>query len=124
MTNDEKILKLRQIDGLDVDTGLKTISGMVGPYLKVLGLLVKMDGNDKGLFAKQLADGDTEAFRTSVHGYKSALANIGAMKLSDDAKALETAAKENNRDFIDANVSNFADGVSNLAANIKNVLDQ
>jgi len=123
LTNDEKLLKLRSVDGLDVDAGLKTLSGMTGAYIKVLGILVKMDNNDEGLFEKQLEENDIEAFRTSVHGYKSALANIGALTLSEAAKALEMAAKENDRGFIDANLTAFENGVGSLAAELKDILE-
>jgi len=123
LTNDEKILKLREIDGLDVDAGLKILSGMTGPYLKVLGILIKMDANDKGVFESQLESGDTEAFRTSVHGYKSALANIGAMSLSEKAKELEIAAVGGDRAFIDEHLSAFENGVSDLASKLKAILE-
>lgn len=46
---------------------------------------------------------DTENYRILVHGIKSSSLNIGFSNLSEKAKALEMAAKENDWDFITKN---------------------
>ncbi|MCL2634328.1 MAG: Hpt domain-containing protein [Oscillospiraceae bacterium] len=124
MTNEEKLLAVRQIDELDVDAGLRTISNLVGAYLKVLGILVKMNINDEGKFEALLAENDYEAFRTLIHGYKGALANIGASELADKARVLEVAAIDNDRSVIDEKLNEFKDGVTALAIKLKDILGE
>jgi len=122
LTNDEKILAVRKIDGLDVDAGLKTIANMVAPYLRVLGTFVRNVERDKDLLDNQLAAGNTEDFRTSVHGYKSALGNIGAIQLSEEAYKLEKAVIDNDRSFIDDNLPAFKEGIFKLAKSLEEIL--
>jgi len=51
----------------------------------------------EGLYTKlnELGEKDVESFRITVHGMKSALNNIGETNLSETARKLEQAAKEN-----------------------------
>ena len=50
---------------------------------------------------------DIKKFVVDVHGIKSTSASVGAMELSELAKALETAGKENNKEFIDEHINHF-----------------
>jgi HPt (histidine-containing phosphotransfer) domain-containing protein len=118
MTNEEKIAALRQVEGLDTDAGLKVIANMIPAYLRILGLFAKNYERDKA----ELDTDDTEAFRTTVHGYKSGLAGIGALGLSEMACGLEEAAKSGDRGYIDANLPEFKAAVSAFSAKITEVL--
>ncbi|MDR0223067.1 MAG: hypothetical protein LBI38_06005 [Oscillospiraceae bacterium] len=122
MTNDEKILALRGIDELDVDAGLRVIANMTAPYLKVLRIAVKTEANDKGVLDRLLAEEKYDDFRVIVHGYKSALANIGALKLSATAKELEIASTEKNRAEIDGKLPGFLSRFGALTENLKEIL--
>ena len=121
--NNRKIEALRLIDGLDVDFGLKTIANMTAAYLRVLGTLVASQRRDKDLLANQLDENDIESFRTSIHGAKSALSNIGAFKVSELAQELEDAAADNDRATIEAKLPAFKESVTTLTESIAKVLD-
>lgn len=53
--------------------------------------------------------GDIKSFVIDVHGVKSSSASIGAIELSEMAKQLEFAGKEENFEFIDSHMDNFVD---------------
>jgi signal transduction histidine kinase/CheY-like chemotaxis protein len=67
--------------------------------------------NDSKIKLKQLPEcleaGNIKLFTTYVHALKSAAANVGEMKLSELADALESAAKRNKSDFINENIGAF-----------------
>jgi HPt (histidine-containing phosphotransfer) domain-containing protein len=59
---------------------------------------VKNDRSDD--LEKFLADGDLDNYRITIHSLKSTSLTIGAVALSQAAKALEMACKEGNVDFV------------------------
>ncbi|MCL2081127.1 MAG: response regulator [Oscillospiraceae bacterium] len=72
----------------------------------------------KAVAALENADLDGEeglrAFTVTVHGIKSALANIGEKKLSETAQKLEAAGRENDTGFIESTVPGFLNGLRAL----------
>jgi signal transduction histidine kinase/CheY-like chemotaxis protein len=64
------------------------------------------------------ADGDWRLFATTAHGIKSALANIGEKRLSEAAASLEQAGRENERDYIAANVEAFVSELTTLVKSL------
>ena len=52
------------------------------------------------LLRELAAQADLSGYRTEVHGLKSAAANIGAMEVSNLARAQENAAAQGDREFI------------------------
>jgi HPt (histidine-containing phosphotransfer) domain-containing protein len=123
MNEQEKLDALRRIEGLHVDTGLKTIANMASAYLRVLGLYIKKQAQDEGLLNSQLNNSDFEAFRTTIHGYKSALANIGATMLSEKAARLEEAAKDEDSEYIGEHLELFEYEAKRLSDSLKAVLE-
>jgi HPt (histidine-containing phosphotransfer) domain-containing protein len=124
MTNDDKILALRRIEDLDVDAGLKVIAGMIPVYLRLLRLFVKNHERDKDLLDNQLAADDLRGFRVSIHGYKSSLGNLGALGYSEMALALEKAAMDNDREFIDREFDEFKKSIAEFAQSLRAVLGE
>ncbi|MDR0983960.1 MAG: response regulator [Ruminococcus sp.] len=61
----------------------------------------------KKLMSEQLAAKDLKAFSITVHGIKSACANIGEKECSRLAEELELAAKENNLKYVMQNYPSF-----------------
>jgi HPt (histidine-containing phosphotransfer) domain-containing protein len=47
-----------------------------------------------------VAKGDIESYRIAIHSLKSTSLTIGAVQLSEMAKALEIACKENNVEYV------------------------
>jgi len=124
LTNEEKIAALRQIPGLDVSAGLAVIANMEAPYLRILGLFVKNWGTNESKLDEEFCEtqDELEGFRTLIHGYKSALGNLGALELAEKAFSLETSAKNNNRAAIEQPLSEFKSGVSQLVAAVERIL--
>ena len=83
---------------LDVATGLGYCMNDKAFYREMLDEYVKNDRSDD--LEKFLADGDLDNYRITIHSLKSTSLTIGAVALSQAAKALEMACKEGNVDFV------------------------
>jgi CheY-like chemotaxis protein len=98
-TDSEFLSELYKVDEIDVEIGLKRVSGMEDMYRETIDLFSeKLVTDCIGMYDK-LNYGDISGFAISIHAMKSALSTIGAMSLSETALRLETAAKGNDFDF-------------------------
>jgi len=70
----------------------------------------------EGLYAKinELGEKDMELYRVTVHGSKNALNNIGETKLSETARKLEMAAKENDVAVLSNETPAFIDALKSV----------
>lgn len=85
-------------DVLDVATGLGYCMNDKSFYKEMLAEYIQNDhSSDLENFFKK---NDFENYRIVIHSLKSTSLTIGAVKLSAAAKALETACKEGNVDFV------------------------
>lgn len=66
--------------------------------------------------------GDLENYRIQVHALKSTSMSIGALKVSEDAKALEMAAKEQRIDYIEENHAGLINEYKELLNQLHGVL--
>ncbi|MDR1732536.1 MAG: response regulator [Synergistaceae bacterium] len=102
---DDPLFPLGGVAGIDLSLGLSRTGGDRDLYMTVLRSFLDVLGDKEDLIAASLADSrygeegqdnsvaeHRERYRIEVHGLKSALANIGAMPLSDAARTLEQAA--------------------------------
>ena len=98
-TKDTKAECELQIPELDVEKGILYCNGKE-QYIRILrGYCDDWDSTStlaETLFEKQ----DWKNYTIAVHGMKSAMRSIGAMQLSEKARLLEYAGKENRIDFI------------------------
>lgn len=109
----EKITELNTKIGLEycVDEGFYT--DVVKEYVKA----------DKTLKLKQFRDEkDWDNYKTTVHALKSTSLMIGAVAISEEAKALEMAAKNGDTDYILAHHSAMLDRYAGLIERLKAVL--
>ena len=85
-------------DFLDEATGLAYCMNDQNFYKEMLGEYVSADKTEELMeaFSKE----DFEYYRITVHAVKSTSLTIGAIKVSEDAKALEMACKGGNLDFV------------------------
>ena len=83
---------------LDTEKGLQYCVHDEDFYLEMIEIYVK--GEKIREIAEAYAVEDWEDYETYVHALKSTSLNIGATALSEHAKALEYAAKENNYEYI------------------------
>lgn len=87
------------IEGLDVKSGILYCGGRE-QYIRILQSFCN-DYEGQMLQLKELYNNkDWTNYTITVHGIKSAMKSIGALKLSDTAKGLESAGKENRTDYI------------------------
>ncbi len=85
-------------DILDTAMGLGYCMNDESFYWEMLAEYVK---NDKRVdLENAVAKGDIESYRIAIHSLKSTSLTIGAVQLSEMAKALEIACKENNVEYV------------------------
>lgn len=89
-----------QIDGIDMDAVMQYYSGDEEGFVDLLELYC-IDGKRKTELLCDLVQSDILQYQIEVHGLKSASANIGAMAVSDMARAQENAVTQGDREFID-----------------------
>ena len=90
------------IVGIDMDTATRYYTGDEAGFVELLELYC-MDGRRKTGLLRELVDSglqDLSRYRTEVHGLKSAAANIGAMEVSNLARAQENASAQGDTAFI------------------------
>ncbi|MGN0167604.1 MAG: response regulator [Acetatifactor sp.] len=90
--------RIREIEELDVETGLGYCMNEEEFYEDMLREYMKADKVSK--LRQFFESEDWNDYRTTVHALKSTSLTIGAVRLSEDAKALETAAKEKDAEYI------------------------
>jgi len=111
-----------KIADIDIKKGIAMSGGTLKGYMQTLAVFHK-DGLQKiDEIKDSLKAGNYPLYATYVHALKSALANIGANELSEDAKALEFAGKGKDIAFIKANNAQFLVGLKVLLDNLGNTL--
>lgn len=112
------------IKGIDMETAMKYQTGTKDDYKELLQLYC-MDGKRKlELIRKLYEEKNYKAYETEVHGLKSASANIGAMKLSLEAKAHEMAAEGGDYEYIESHFSELMAIYQEQINNIYEFLEQ
>jgi len=102
---------VNKIEEINVEIGLNRFSGMKDMYRSTLEMFYKKiiaecDSMTGFLEAKD-GENSLESFMIAVHALKSSLATVGAMRLSETAFDLETAAKENDFNFCEQKFPEF-----------------
>lgn len=89
---------LEKLDFLDVQTGLTYCAEDEDFYKEMLRDY--MEGNKIPELTEMYDGEDWENYRIQIHALKSTSLSIGAVELSEEAKQLEQAAKDDNIEFI------------------------
>ncbi|MGN0513806.1 MAG: ATP-binding protein [Lachnospiraceae bacterium] len=112
--------QLEKLEGLDVKTGLSYCMHEEDFYVEILKEYLKADKVSK---LKQFYDDeDWDNYAIIVHALKSSSLTIGAVCLSEKAKALEMAAKEGNADYIRAHHKEALEEYIELTDRMKEIL--
>lgn len=106
-----------QIAGVDVNAAMQYNSGGEEEFVELLELY-EIDGRHKTKLLQELVKSDLSGYQVEVHGLKSASANIGAMEVSDMARAQEYAAAQGDRELIDREFPLLLAEYEELLANI------
>ena len=112
---------LSNIDGLDIQTGLAYCMNEEDFYVDMLKEYVKGDKTSTldEFFDKQ----DWSNYRTTVHALKSTSLTIGAVHLSEAAKALEMAAKNEDAEYIRSHHKDTIEEYVKLIDQLNKILD-
>ena len=108
--------------GIDTDKGIAYCAGDADLYKE---LLADYSGNSENKISElngYYEDRDIKNYTIKVHAIKSTSALIGANAVSEKAKALEAAAKEENEDFITDNHKDLIDDYKKLMDTISGLL--
>ncbi|MCR5281903.1 MAG: response regulator [Lachnospiraceae bacterium] len=84
--------------GLDIVSALRYCGGSMDFYLEMVADFAKEAEQKSKALQTFLDSGEISEYQTAVHALKSTSKTIGAMELSEQAKALELLAKEGNTD--------------------------
>jgi len=106
------------IEDVDTARGISLSGGSSKGYLETLAIFRKDGLKKMDELSACLESGNLSLYTTYVHALKSACANIGAAKLSEEAKILEAAGIRQDMDFITENNGDFIDDLKKLLANI------
>ena len=112
-----------QIDGVDMDAAMEFFSGDEESFIELLEIYC-VDGRRKTDLLRELVESDILRYQIEVHGLKSASANIGAMRVSDMARAQENAAAQGDREFISEQFPLLMAEYEMLLENIEQFLEQ
>ncbi len=112
-----------RIDGVDMDAAMRYYFGEEEGFVNLLEVYF-MDGKRKLDLLCELVETDPLRYQIEVHGLKSASANIGAMKVSDMARAQENAAAKGDTEFISAQFPLMLTEYETLLENIGQFLER
>ncbi len=112
-----------QIEGIDIDAASRYYVGDEEGFAGLLELYY-MDGRRKTGLLRELAGSNISRYQVEVHGLKSASANIGAMDLSNMARAQENAASTGDTEFIARQFPILIERYEALLENIGQLLEK
>ena len=98
----DDMLWIRDVDGIDVDEGIKNSGGVSVYMISIKDYFGTIDFNADAIEEAYNA-GDIKLYTVKVHALKTSARIVGAMELSALAEALEDAGKKNDLDFINEN---------------------
>ena len=104
--------------GLNVDAGLGYACGEEDFYLELLTDYLNCTSDKCAELTSYLENNDLKNYEVLVHSIKSASKTIGADDLSEQAKELEAAAKNNDMDFVKANHGSLVNSFKELAGKL------
>ncbi len=94
----EQMKRLQEIPALDLSTGLSYCMNDDSFYLELLQEYINPEKEEK--LRRFYASEDWDNYRVIAHALKSTSLTIGAVHMSETAKALEFAAKDKNIEYI------------------------
>ena len=111
--------KIKQIDGISVESALSLASGQLDVYEKLLKIMTKEIVKCDEQLRKYLSSKDMGSFSIAAHSMKSSLANIGAKELSLKARELELSSDKKDADYCNVNLPLFLEKLNILNSALK-----
>lgn len=117
---EEELMWYEMLDGINGEEGIKNCGGE-DAYLPVLEIFYESIDEKAEEMETFYKAGDFENYGIRVHGLKSSARIIGAADLGDEAQRLETAAKEEDEEYIRAHHEDFMKHYLSLKDVLKDV---
>lgn len=114
----EKEAALPEIEGIDRDTGLLYCGGEEG-YRKVLENYSARGAEHLEKLLELYQNGQWDEYVIAVHGIKSAMRSIGAIRVSELAKEQEMAGKAGNISYVKEHHAELAEAYERVFTNIR-----
>lgn len=111
------------IEGVDIEAASRYYTGDEEGFADLLKLYY-MDGQRKKELLLELSGSDISRYCVEVHALKSASANIGAMELSELARAQENAASQGDTEFVARQFPRLLEAYEALLMNIGAFLER
>ena len=86
----DTLARLREVPGLDVDSGLSRVVGNQDLYRSLLEMFVDASARFSSSVETALSQGDFETAEREAHSIKGSAANLGMQALAEQAGALES----------------------------------
>ena len=118
---EEQIRQLEESGMLDTQLGMKYCVQDANFYLEILREYAR--GEKSAQMEELYKAGEWENYKTLVHALKSTSLTIGAVRLSEEAKALENAAKERDLSYIHENHGKTMEAYRELTEKLKSVVE-
>ena len=108
--------------GLSVKSGLAYCAGDLGFYCEMLTDYAGTAENRLSDLCRSYETGDLENYRILVHSLKSVSKTVGADSISELAKALENAAKNDDREYIAEHNTELKEMLTETAEKIRAII--
>ena len=108
--------------GISVEEGLVYSADSMEIYREVLASFVEKSAERGDDLAADFEKKDWKAYQILVHSFKSGSRTVGAMEVSEQARALEMAAKESDTAYIEEHHAAFLERYRKLTEGIRDLL--
>ncbi len=108
---------LRQVDGLNVETGLRILGGDASVYLRLIQQFAQKCQADTDYIVSQNAAENYPSILQTVHSIKGVAGNLGAIKIQELAADLEQAVRiGSGKAQFEKQIDNFVNALSSFVA--------
>lgn len=107
-----------EVKGIELTVGVNNVGGDIEVYMSILETYYKETKSKIKDLYETIKNKDIQLFTTYIHGLKSSSGSIGAEEISNLAKKLEFAGKENDLEYINNHIDEFADKTFRILENI------
>jgi CheY-like chemotaxis protein len=108
----------------DSDAGLTLNGGKMQNYQRVLSVFLGDAQKAKGIMEQAIDRGDLKEYSIHIHALKGATATIGARNLSELAKELEAASRQNDVSLLKARTPVFLESLNKILSKVNDYLSQ
>lgn len=123
-TNNELLLKLKQVSGLNIESGLNIFRNNTTSYYNTLKLFIDIHKDDAELIQELIEKGNLNEAERTAHAIKGTSGNIGATKLHSIASELNLALKHRNITFVLDLSKKLIKELTKLISDLESVFDE